>query len=471
MFEKVLFPIFVSCTVFICLSQELNQLEKYCSFVNFENDEEYYKMVDLCENDSRPKVVWNCAANIVSEMNYKPLFILKGLQSSLSFSEGRIINIDVKDAEKTKRPPKGGSSIGVVGLGPILHTCSLYDHFNDSYRIDCINNYNNSILFVTLDFEYFDAFSEIYANIEDRSKILRKHVAVFESSSDTLTNLNTNVYEKNNFEFVTKGSWKHLNFSNTSNDLKTKYTSKENLNSKDRSYLSQRLLNVNDKNNIDKNNDDYINFKNDVIDSNQYNQTYIKNNLSNKKEFFIDNPVVVNEIFEEAKKLSNQYVWQWDPLPTHLTSKNTLNNDNNNINNSDDYTFCFDENDINNIDNNNINNNKKKSKFEDFTIILAGESHMRFNWDALVLGLTSTSTSSSTLNKHAEQVLNKLEKKHSDAYIGNVHFVGAVFVKKMAIFLDSICDKVVLSEFKLKFILVLQTGLTVSKLKIIKINN
>jgi hypothetical protein len=311
---------------------------------------------------------------------------------------------------------------------------------------------------VTLDFEYFDAFSEIYANIEDRSKILRKHVAVFESSSDTSSNLNTNVYEKNNLEFVTKGSWKHLNFLNTSNDLIKKYTSKENLNTKDRSYLSERLLNVNDINNIDKNNDDYINFKNEVIDSNQYNQTYINSNLSNKKEFFIDNPVVVNEIFEEARKLSNQYVWQWDLLPTHLTSKNPLNNDNN-INNSDDYTFCFDENDINNIE----NNNKKKSKFEDFTIILAGESHMRYNWDALVLGLTSSSTSSSssTLNKHAEQVLNKLEKKHSDAIVGNVHFIDVTFARKMTLFLDSICDKVVLSHFKAKFILVVQTGFIV----------
>ena len=82
-------------------------------------------------------------------------------------------------------------------------------------------------------------------------------------------------------------------------------------------------------------------------------------------------------------------------------------------------------------------------------VILVGESHMRYNWDAMVMDLK---------DEVAREHLKSLDRKHDSSEVDLLKFEHVLFAKHLGKKIDYFCDKVEKENFSQNFTIVLQTG-------------
>lgn len=351
----------------LCTYNNLNQLEYYLN--NYKvNDllSDLYKDGVSCEIGTGAKVTncieWKTTQLLLSHpdlyqyndnLHNKNKSIIKDclyefeIESSISIINNEKYfhyKIYQSDCKLNHSIGLGGSSIQVISSSRYMESCIVNDNFDNSYNIYC--QYNNKIihtqctvLTVTIDYEHFDAYSNINIFYEAKLKPLRYILINFEK-----------VCVKNNYKI------KHV-------DIKTEINSD----------------NIND----------------------------ISNNIFNGN-WYINNENIIN-----SENIINNIEWKfYIPL------------------------------EINNRSNYNIFNSNKK-------IMMIGSSHMRYQWDGLILELNNPSIIES---------FHHLDRKHLSSTINDITFKHILFSSGIVKYLDEMCDLVVNSNYNLNYLIFIQFG-------------
>jgi len=100
--------------------------------------------------------------------------------------------------------PKGGASFEVLAWNDFHQiACDVYDNFNSSYTVICDTSYYKSLYYnisIILDYEHYDAYSDIYGTFTPMNKLLYKGTIKFQD-------LNNHHHHN---QRIHKGNWERI---------------------------------------------------------------------------------------------------------------------------------------------------------------------------------------------------------------------------------------------------------------------